>query len=367
MSARHILDHPAYPINVRTCEDLRGPRPVHPLVPKNAESPKLFGLHDPFGLRKAIVPMFYAEPTDLLTGVGTAFALDSWGNFLTADHVVDLMRRLATAQSKSGTSYGLPEEEHMVALLGFGLVFGSVGLPSEALSPITRIFTPGQTVENPMAVLAGGVDEQRPWDIAFLTSASSPPEGMIANLPIRSYPPSPAIGDLVVAIGFPEIQAIRDDPLSASVTLSEGMYGAYGIVTALHPTGRDRANITPVFEVAGHWPSGMSGGPVFNAGGEVIGLVSRSLEPADADDTGLAWATWLAAAPQEHWPSSVDTGDAHWRNGWLAYRADPWTVVAFGPDEDAVRAAAQAAGKGFDIKRASRALGPDELFSIDGS
>jgi serine protease Do len=84
-----LIDHPHYPITVATCEDRNLNERLHPLVPEGDEGPALFRVQDPFGLRKAVVPIFQADSTDILTGMGTAFSLDPWGSFLSADHVID--------------------------------------------------------------------------------------------------------------------------------------------------------------------------------------------------------------------------------------------------------------------------------------
>lgn len=108
---------------------------------------------------------------------------------------------------------------------------------------------------------------------------------------------SPEIGDTVVAVGFPKLDVIKGGRREVAALLEEEMFASYGTVTALHPNGRDRANQTPVFEVEAHWPSGMSGGPVFNQEGHVVGIVSRSMERTEGF-AGCGWATWLARLPE---------------------------------------------------------------------
>jgi serine protease Do len=62
------------------------------------------------------------------------------------------------------------------------------------------------------------------------------------------------------------------------------MKGAFGRITGYFPSGRGRRNPTPVYQVEANWESGMSGGPVLNQAGEVIGVVSHSLL---SDDIGV--------------------------------------------------------------------------------
>jgi hypothetical protein len=47
----------------------------------------------------------------------------------------------------------------------------------------------------------------------------------------------------------------------------------------------------PRFRVSAEWPSGMSGGPVVNAGGNVIGIISRGWS-GEADSTATHFAGW---------------------------------------------------------------------------
>jgi hypothetical protein len=80
------------------------------------------------------IPIFHADDTYILTGMGTAFALDPLGNFLSADHVADFLRRGVTEQSGE---IAIPRGAHALALHGMGLVFGEVGIPKEALVQMT--------------------------------------------------------------------------------------------------------------------------------------------------------------------------------------------------------------------------------------
>nr|CAD6416798.1 serine protease [Rhizobium sp. Q54] len=356
----HPSDHPHYPITVQTCEDHNQNNRRRPLVPYDNQSPTLFRLDDPFGLRKAIVPIFHADDTDILTGMGTAFALDPWGNFLSADHVTDFLRHEVTEQSGEVT---IPGGAHALALLGMGLVLGKVGIPREALIQMTNLRTPMILVDDPMNFT--GRPKTHPYDVTFLSAATTPPERMLQNLPIRRHPTSPRVGELVVAVGYPEIELARGAAPSLPTSITEGMFAAYGIVSNLHPRGRDRANPTPVFEVEANWPSGMSGGPVFNAGGEVIGIVSRSLAPADGAPLGTAWATWLAASipPTEpvsiSWPESIDAGDLYFRSAWAAVRLNPWSLEGFPTSEQAATALATSLGNGFEARLVSQRLGTE--------
>jgi hypothetical protein len=90
----------------------------------------------------------------------------------------------------------------------------------------------------------------------------------------------PLLGDRLWAVGFRhhdlENDAARLTPLVAS-----------GLVTAAYPQGRGDRMPATCIEVAMHTPGGMSGGPVMNDRGNVIGIVSSAF------DGGPAYVTLL--------------------------------------------------------------------------
>ncbi|WP_313553128.1 serine protease [Brevundimonas sp.] len=351
-------------VPIQTCEARAAGARQRRLEPKSGEGIEHFLVQDPFGIRRAILPMFAADDQGRMHGMGTAFAADPWGTFLTADHVVDFMR---TGRPKgSGSSdqiYEFNGDQTLIAMLGIGMIFGTIGIPQEALARIIQTYTPGIQVEDPMDFIGGGVT-RKPLDLAVLRSAERPPETMIANLPIRLRQPGPRIGDVVVAVGYPQIDTFHGDAERAKTRVAEGMFAGYGVVKELYPRGRDQANPTPVFEVGANWPSGMSGGPVFNMAGEVIGLVSRGLEPAEGETIGTAWATWFEALPQmSAWVPIVDPNMPDNRRGWGVIRLAPWSLAGFSPDETEADAILAQAGPGFEKLRGSWKIGTDEFIS----
>lgn len=76
----------------------------------------------------------------------------------------------------------------------------------------------------------------------------------------------------------------------------------------------------------------MSGGPVFNAGGEVVGIVSRSLlpDPAGSHRTGKGWATYLELLPGfEQWLPTLDPLQPGYRTGWAVINESHWNRARF--------------------------------------
>jgi serine protease Do len=189
--------------------------------------------------------------------------------------------------------YEVQEEFGLQAFLGVGAVFGTVHIPDDDLPMIAESKTPTRDANDPMKALRGELNVDFA-DVCVLKT--QPLKNELHTLP-AGLDQEPKVGDRVVALGFPEISALSSPRLRLSVTLVEGLYASYGRIVNLYPDGRDRTNKTPAFEVEAHWPSGMSGGPVINENGKVIGIVSRSLE-ASTGFAGSGLASWLGRLPE---------------------------------------------------------------------
>ncbi|MCD6272542.1 MAG: hypothetical protein J7K30_06785 [Deltaproteobacteria bacterium] len=66
------------PFYVGTCEAKRDNENCIPFTPSLDEPFSPFPIQDPFGLRKAIVPIFKRDLKGDLLGMGTAFHVDGW-------------------------------------------------------------------------------------------------------------------------------------------------------------------------------------------------------------------------------------------------------------------------------------------------
>lgn len=288
------------PFIVQTCENrIRDTRRV-PFQGSSGSQFIPFETGDPFGLRKAILPVFERMPDGRLIGMGTAVHLDGWGGCLTAEHVVDFVR----ARLPDGGLHGGPTMEvdpsqhsHPVLLLGIGVVFGTVAIPDWAFAPITDTLTVARERDDPMAALQDRRRFEVAQDVARVQALFHPDAYREPNppqvLPLQLRGWQPAIGEYVLAFGYPELKpsmAMSDSEVRAII--EDGLHCAYGRITRLFPDGRDLTNPTPVFEVEANWPSGMSGGPVVNEQGNVVGIVSRSLAP-DGDLSGVGYAACL--------------------------------------------------------------------------
>ncbi|HEY6166499.1 MAG TPA: serine protease [Verrucomicrobiae bacterium] len=352
------------PIIATICEVAsREPRAL-PILPNGSEALDLFPFHDPFGLRRAVVPVLMKDADDVMEGMGTAFHIDGWGTFLTADHVIEPVRRHSQRTPSDGDekrfTFG-PSDVYPVLLLGFGLVYGQVRVPKEALSFVASICTPIRERDDPLASLSGRPELEAASDIAVMHLATPVPDRMVGTLAVRFSGWQPRKGDTVLALGYPELECQPLDDAEMNYLLSDGMSAAYGHIIDVHPNGRG-SDPTPVIEVEANWPCGMSGGPVFNDLGEVIGIVSRSLVPSkDAAGNGCAACLELMPWLRKRVPT-LDMSNPGWRVGWAVMRKDPRKLAGFyKEEEDALRHQRVLSGDSFLAFGSNRIGSPEEI------
>lgn len=140
------------------------------------------------------------------------------------------------------------------------------------------------------------------------------------------------------------------------------MQGAYGRIVDVYPHGRSLTNPTPVFEVEADWPSGMSGGPVFNRRGEVVGMVSRSLRARD-DAVGAGFAVHFEVA-QDMAPFLValDADNPGWRYCWGLISVQSHQIVRAYPTRKAAEGAQATFEEEVVLLKLSHKLGSDEYM-----
>ena len=109
-----------------------------------------------------------------------------------------------------------------------------------------------------------------------------------AALSFSAIPPQ--IGEPVFAFGYHRDKATVGDEV---ITLARARAATFGVVKALHPLGRGGHLSWPCFEVNARFEGGMSGGPVFNERGEVVGLICTGMAFADPDAEPLSYVTMI--------------------------------------------------------------------------
>jgi serine protease Do len=324
-------------IKITTCENQAASQKETILKPQLSKSEWLFSLYDPFNIRKAIVPIFSICNDGFFKGAGTAFAVNNWGNFLTADHVIAEAREQVKINFKGDGSYSAINNgtSDFVIILSPGVVFGTVNIPDHFILPVTACHSPVVEVDDPLAKLRGEPSVTY-IDISFLKT-TRPQSNTVHHLPLKSAPTTPSVGDRVVAIGYPGIETFSGGKEGVTTISNEGMMAGYGKVLSFHPDG-----------------------PVLTEFGEVVGIVSRSLLPDDASDRpGIAWATWLnRLAPLNYYQSSLSE-HTHWRKGWGVIVEGKLVLPLFDTCEEALRTVEESSITNASVQQLFWKIGTD--------
>lgn len=301
---------------------------------RDVEDDTTFLIQDPFGIRESVQPVL-SLPEDVnqkhMTGIGTCFRVSPWG-FVSAFHNFD---------HPNGRDF--PDGEVGCVAFSFGYVMGRVGFQtSDHMGAIRTLLRPRATIVAPPGVI---VPEDFyvpdvPVDVAALrvdmsTLKREPPLKLL-----KLAKTSSKIGDIVMGVGFP-IQGASTLNEDAHPLYKEELHGAIGRVTDLLPNGLERRRPWASFQIEGNWKSGMSGGPVLNTDGEVVGVISSSLPPSE-DGPGIGFAVDLAKYDMrfllpELLPASPEWFRAigHFNNGKLQGYGLPeqFRPETFGPPE----------------------------------
>lgn len=242
--------------------------PVTP-QPDDLDERGLFLVQDP-ALRLRILPLFSFDPEDAKErprGHGTAFRIDPWAHCVTAYHVMEDLFVL----EPQGKQLALRPNLRLAALELGGITYGRLRLPPDAWRPLSGSFTIF-SIENEL------FRQPRMRNVAELVTLriepSSRDESGTPYLPLDLRRWYPSIGERVLALGFADLD-ISDG--GDDRPIEQYLYGAIGEITDIEPADGARGRPWPVIRVAAEWPRGMSGGPVLNETGHVIGIVSSGI------------------------------------------------------------------------------------------
>jgi serine protease Do len=328
---------------------------VFPYLPKQNENKERFLIQDPFGLRRSIIPLFTVDrETELVSGLGTAFRIDPFGTYLTAHHVFECSKTKNVFDSRQlGTVFGL---------FSPGLVLGSPALPKDVFIFVDEVLTFRGVETSPLI----HVDPKsvNSFDCAqfFFDPSKTKVREHKECLPIQLSDHDLHIGEAVMAVGYPGVMSVKHEPGQKIINFTEGLYGAIGTVTNVYPHGRGKARPWPTFEVSCPWPGGMSGGPIFNQAGHVIGLVSTSFEMG-CDIGSTSYSFWFhPASGIRKWLRSIDADNVGNILGWGVLKANPWHLAGVHPTPECAKAQQSNLDDEYEVKWGSHKVGTDDFI-----
>lgn len=327
-----------------------------PVDPGPDQDPSEFLIQDPFGVRESILPLLSIDrESGHLTGLGTAFCADPYWGFLTAQHIFDHIDLKKPPPDL---------DEIPVAMLSVGVVFGTVGLPQDIFAPVAGIHGFVDLRPDGHGHIAAKAAPSIITDCLRLTLQiqSEKRAERVTPLPLRCSGTPPKPGDRILAIGYPEIGLVQDEPPPRHPRYVERMFGAIGEVTALHPQGLGSSRPWPIIELRANWRSGMSGGPLFNEAGEIIGLVSSSIEP-DESGFGVGFGVWFGGFPIHQLMPFLDVSNPGNYRGFGVLRPEPWHLAGIYPDEEQAQVRAANLGSEYEVRFGSNKYGTDDFIS----
>ena len=98
----------------------------------------------------------------------------------------------------------------------------------------------------------------------------------------------------------------------------------------------------------------------FNESGEVIGLVSFSLEP-DGDLPGVGYATDLAGVSLHRMVPTIDASNPGWYRGWGVLRISPWHLSRVFSDRAQAEEHLEGLEAGCEVRYGSHRLDSDDF------
>lgn len=235
-----------------------------------------------------------------MVGHGTTFRLDTFGNCATAFHVFEDSFFLGGA---NGRELLVRKDRAIIALELEGVIFGVAPIRPHQWRPMHSVNSVVRIEERPF-------EAPRLRNLTELLSLcilpSSPkPEGVeFLHVDISTW--RPTIGEVVLGMGYPNLD--KDEGGSDDRPVSQYMYGAYGRITDIEPLDFNRGRPWPMVRVEADWDGGMSGGPVVNAAGNVIGVISTGVDTNLS--TAMIFGGWSAV---RHMFPSLDPA----RPGWF--------------------------------------------------
>jgi len=289
-----------------------------PVEPPFVDSRGLFVVQDP-ALRARILPLFSFDPGDpeqRPQGQGTAFRVDPWGCCVTAFHVIEdlLMVR--------DNALVLRDNIRLVALDPPPLTIGTMPIKPDHWKPFLGMSSLG-------GILSPPLQEPRVMNMTELAATwiGGPECGNATGFLPLDGRWQPQAGERVMAMGFADLDLDKREE-GPDRAIQQYLHASVGEIFEVNPVRRDSARPWPTFRVEAEWPGGMSGGPVFNEAGHVVGIVSTGLVGGGVG-TATLFAGWSIARSLL---PSVDLINPGRLKCWIAI-SDEDEIVALGRTE----------------------------------
>lgn len=260
----------------------------YPFDPSLEVRPGRFLIQEP-DLRVRILPLFAferARPEERVVGQGTTFRLDPFARCATAFHVFEEVFHLGGA---SGREIRVKQDRIIVALELEGIVLGAPPIRRDQWRPIIGAFSNFAIDDPPLSepVMRNFTEL---LSLLILPSSGKLQGTEFLNVDLATWKPS--LGERVLGIGYPNLD--KDEGASDARPISQYLYGAFGRITDIEPLDLSRRRPWPMIRVSADWAGGMSGGPVFNSTGDVVGVISSGIDASNS--TAMIFGGWGAAS-----------------------------------------------------------------------
>ena len=280
-------------------------------------------------LKCRCLPIFTHNPNsaERVVGLGTSFRVDPNSWCLTAFHIVDGM--LADFDDiVAGVNIAISDNVAINALeVPFTVYGSSQPVPKENWRSITHLSALFGGRNNP-SDFSG---RRKTVNLNELLALNIPPSDKkeIPYWPVKMRGILPEVGDEIVALGFadldlsPEGKGKEDDDY-----LEAKLFGSYGAITEVVPFDHTSTRPWPLIRVKADWPGGMSGGPVFNSDGQVIGVVSTSTSAETSDEVISSATIFIGSHILPSFLPHIDRSNPGWFKGYAQFN-DKDDVSAF--------------------------------------
>lgn len=192
----------------------------------------------------------------------------------------------------------------LAALEAPGIIFGTVAIPPDWWRPLEGMSSSHVGIENkplqPTTI-------RNLSELAALWITPSPQQNGTSEYFDLDQRWTPEIGDQAMALGYADLD-VDTHARGEHRPMEQDIYGSVSEIIGLEPPDAERGRPWPMMRVQANWPGGMSGGPVFNTEGKVVGLVSTGFPGDD-----IAIATYFSAweIPQQTF-QSLDPANPGW-------------------------------------------------------